>query len=470
MLDFDVVVVGNGAVGSFAAMSLARDLPNLKVALLGPAARPNAASAAAGAMANVYAEVEKAWDGDESWTERQVRIGCDARASWRNFFKQTSGNSLITAEDTLVFLKSQASAFERANFDAMMRAVDADGAGHLIPGESAPLEFAVDVEAVAVLSGEFGFDALGTLDHLTTVAESLGVALIDDSAVAVDADGDGVSLNLTSGDVLRCGRLVVAAGAQTHTLLHEFGILAMLQGVGSAISMNAAEPLGSLGSHVVRTVNRGGAQCGLHTVPLRDGAVYLGAGNYIVAPGPADHRIETIRYLFDQFEREILGPSAGYSLTGKFRLGMRPRSLDGFPMLGPIADCPNIYVATATNRVGYCWAPAIADTVVDWARGLSPFERHHSLDGFRPDRTPLPFAEMDAALEYFVESRIGAALEHSLIGPNGDQDAERRRELELLGQQLMSDVGVLGSAEDGHLVALNPDNWTALVGMSRQVC
>lgn len=470
MLDFDVVVVGNGAVGSFAAMSLARELPNLRVALVGQTTRPYAASAAAGAMANVYAEVEKSWDGDETWTERQVRVGCDARQSWREFFEQTGSGSLVTAEDTLVFLKSQPSTFERANFDAMMRVVDADNAGYLMSSGSAPIEFAVDVEAVAILKGEFGFDALGALDHLTKVAAASGVALINDSAVEIDMNSDVISLNLASGEVLLCGRLVVAAGAQTQTLLREFGILTMLQGVGSAISMNAAEPLHSLGDHVVRTVNRGGAQCGLHTVPLRGGGVYLGAGNYITAPGPADHRIETIRYLFDQFEREILGPSAGYSVTGQFRLGMRPRSLDGFPMFGPITDASNIYVATATNRVGFCWAPAISDTIVDWARGLSPFQRHHSLEGFPPDRTPIPFSETDAALEYFIESRIGAALEHSLIGSDPQQDAERRRELESLGRQLMSDVGALGEGEDGRRVALNPDNWTALADMSRQVC
>jgi glycine oxidase len=53
----DVVVVGNGVLGlSVAVETVARD-PALRVAVVGPRARPGAASVAAGAMLDCSAEV-----------------------------------------------------------------------------------------------------------------------------------------------------------------------------------------------------------------------------------------------------------------------------------------------------------------------------------------------------------------------------------------------------------------------------
>lgn len=465
----DVAVIGNGAIGTYTAMAISRELPSLSVALIGPTSRPRSASVAAGAMANVYAEVEKTWSDDSSWTDAQIRIGCKAREMWRSFFAETEATHLITAEDTYVFLKREASSFERANFEAMLHYVEADQAGHPVDGKAAPIALAVDVEMGVILEREFGFDSLGTLSHTTAVAVSQGVQVVDATVESVQILADGTELQLSTGQQFRCDRAVIAAGAQTGSLLGQFGLMQMLQGVGSAISMNASSVLDPISTHVIRTVNRGGAQCGLHTVPGQDGRAYLGAGNYITAPGPADHRIETIRYLFDQFEREILGLSAAYPVTGTFRLGMRPRSLDGYPMIGTLREAPRIFVATATNRVGYCWAPAMGEAAVNWLAADSPFQGVPELERFAPDRKPIPFGTRDEALTYFVESRIGAAMEHSLVADDvADLDA-RRAELHSLGQKLMDDVGLVPSESTGAM-AISPDNWTALAELSREVC
>ena len=468
MLDFDVVVVGNGAVGSFAAMALARKFSGQSIAVVGPAHRPGAASAAAGAMAAVYAELERCWAPDDSWNARQLALGLRSRQMWRQFFADTAAPHLVTAEDTLVFLAKQASAFERGNFETMLKYAEADSAGHTITEARSPIQLAGAIDAIALLPGEFGFDAGATLHHMASVLHNLGVATIDSHVAQITPEKGAVVLTLSSGEYLRCERVVVAAGAQTEDLLSDFGIMPMLQGVGSAIAINSAEVLRPLGNYVIRTVNRGGSNCGLHTVPLHGGSIYLGAGNYVSAPGPADHRVETIRWLFTQFEREILGRSAAYAVTGAFRIGMRPRSLDGYPMVGPLSGVPNVYVATATNRLGYCWAPSIAETVVSWMKGTSPFENVPELEGFPPDRDPLPFASLDAALEYFVESRLGAALEHGLLEAGDEGILERRGQLESLGRALMHDVGVIQLANETEPAALNPDNWSALADMRQQ--
>ena len=79
----------------------------------------------------------------------------------------------------------------------------------------------------------------------------------------------------------------------------------MLQGVGTAITINRSTEVEGFANHVIRTVNRGGAQCGIHVVPRSDGVIYLGAGNYVSRPGPAPHRLDTITYLLATLEKDL---------------------------------------------------------------------------------------------------------------------------------------------------------------------
>jgi hypothetical protein len=126
-------------------------------------------------------------------------------------------------------------------------------------------------------------------------------------------------------------------------------------------------------------------------------------------------------------------------------------------------------VATATNRVGYCWAPAMAEAAVNWLAADSPFRSVPELERFAPDRQPIPFGTRDDALTYFVESRIGAAMEHSLVADDAADLDARRAELHSLGQRLMDDVGLVPGESTGAM-AISPDNWTALAELSREVC
>ena len=57
--NFDLIVVGNGAIGCAVAFELQRRNSGLKIALVGPNSRQGSASAtAAGAMLNVFAELD----------------------------------------------------------------------------------------------------------------------------------------------------------------------------------------------------------------------------------------------------------------------------------------------------------------------------------------------------------------------------------------------------------------------------
>ena len=277
--------------------------------------------------------------------------------------------------------------------------------------------------------------------------------MINDDCLEIDTEKDFLFTKL--GVKLGFKNLVVAAGSQTSNLFLGEKLLPMLQGVGTAILIEPSANTSLLGKTVVRTVNRGGAQCGFHLVPRSDNGIYLGAGNYVTKPGNSHFRLDTIKYLLSIVEEELVNRDFVYSLTGDFVLGNRPRSVDGFPMFGPISTNDSIYVATGTNRAGLTWAPFIADEIINWFVNR---KQNDLIKEWAPDRSPISYGNKDAAINYYKNSRLSNALEHKLITP--EQTETKLEELENTAVELRSNISEKYSfSEDFNL---NPDSWGPL--------
>lgn len=454
-----VVIVGNGGVAMQAALTIKRKLLDATVIVVAPARRPGAASLAAGAMANVLAEVEVSFNGSNAATERATEIGLTARAMWRSFLHEHGREDVITASSTVVFLKKSSSPFEAANFQLMSDYVLGDRHGQFMTTqrltEISPM-IASNMQEAVEIEGEYAFDTRALFDLLDDVAATEGIVSLDDSGASIDLEND--ALVTTSGNRVRFDFLIVAAGSESASLTSSLFSQTMLQGVGSSYVIDPAAGLSGLSKHVVRTVNRGGAQCGIHTVPRVDGALYLGAGSYVAKPGPANHRIETLRYLFSTFEEEYVGNEVAYPLTARILLGYRPRSLDGFPLVGPFEAKGNVAMLSGMNRVGLTWAPYFAKMAAEWIAGNDGFS---NVADWAPDRSPIPFGTDAQALEYFVESRLAAALEHRLISNSPSEVEGRRLEIRAAGTELQKLAKAEVRMPDGYSLA--PDTWNALV-------
>ena len=230
----------------------------------------------------------------------------------------------------------------------------------------------------------------------------------------------------------------------------------MLQGVGTAIIIKSNNYLNRFKNNVLRTVNRGGAQCGLHIVPRSNNEFYIGAGNNITLPGPADHRIETVRYLMNSIEKDLLDQKLAYELTGRFLIGCRPKSIDSFPMIGSLSNNDNIFVATGTNRSGLTWAPAIAEQILCWARNKPILDL---FDGWKPDRNPISYGSKDEAIDYFINSRSSAAIEHHLIPNKDSKIIEKNDELLKKSNQLLT---IINQKQHNNNIIFHPDHWNIL--------
>jgi len=453
---YDFAVVGNGAIGTFTAIKLKQSFPEMSVALIGNAHHADSASIAAGAMIAVYAEMEECSAEQIDTQRRYLKIGKDSSAGWLDFLSKSGGLEAITAKDTLVFLKTDHSKFELANFNTVKKALDQDGRG-VKPANLAWLEERQNIQEVFRIDGEFAVCPIALFKHFTKLMKDLGVQVIPDDVSDLNLDANIITLE-NSDIKIEFSKLVVAAGAQTGNILKGDPILPMLQGVGTAITIDNNADTEGFSNHVVRTVNRGGAQCGIHVVPRSDGTIYLGAGNYVSRPGPAAHRLDTVSYLLSTLERDLLNRTVVYKFTGDFLIGMRPRSIDGFPIIGAMSVFENVFVATGTNRLGLTWAPRIADQVVAWAN-------ESKLDaeflGWEPNRFPLTYGTVENAINYYVESRISNACEHGLSGSTLHELNEMNIHFTKVAESLLTNIqNKFPKYRD---IVLHPDNWAALL-------
>ena len=463
-----ISIVGNGSIGTLTAIKLAKEFPKAEITLIGDSDRNWAASTAAGAMANVYAEMEFSSGYMLETNRKYLEMGKRGSRAWLDFLNLTEGMYSVTSPDTYVYLKKSHSGFEAQNYGVVCDTAQDDGVlTKLTAGEiesNFPSHAKNTILDAIRIKGEFTFSTLNLFFHLDSLLKKTNVKIVSGKVSSVNLAENTISLTASSEPKIKYDFVILCAGARTSQLLPANTIMPVFQGVGVALLLDEVKDLemNKLRKGVFRSVNRGGAQCGIHLVPREDGKFYLGAGNYVSKVEDPKIRFDTIRYLLDTLSEDLIGKNLRYELTGSIKLGLRPRALDGFPMIGPISSHQNAFVATATNRAGLTWAPFISAQIASWISGMP---QDSLISDWLPDRKPIPFGTLEDGISYFTESRISNALEHGLIS-NSDSELElKRNEFKSVAHKLATEVSL--QVEIGEEYTVNPDNWAAICSMDK---
>lgn len=415
---FDVVVVGNGVLGSATALALADRDPSLRVALVGDPERRGAASAAAGAMNGDLGEVTRAGRASP-FGRAKIALAAEASRRWPAFRARLERGAppfLASAAGTFVVETARAGGAEAANFDAIVaeasargarwERVDASGGG--APGPSSPAGSLADFRRALFLPDEGAVDAARLLAALDAALDGASVVRVAGLASGLLVHGSRArGVRLAIGDELAAPRVVLAAGARTQALVDGLPELAramprIVAGVGVSLLASVDGPL----DHVVRTPN-GALATGLHAVPRGARDVYVGASNELALLAADDAPPEVARHLFAAVTEDLL-PLLGASRPRGERVGNRPVSVDGYPLLGA-TSVEGLFVATGTYRDGLHLAPLVAADLAARVLGAAPEVSHP----FAPERAPLAWAGRDEAIAEGVEQltwRLGRGL------------------------------------------------------------
>ncbi|WP_212826933.1 NAD(P)/FAD-dependent oxidoreductase [Polymorphospora rubra] len=420
----DVVVVGNGVIGTSIAYELARRSPETSIVVLGPRHRSGAASMAAGAMLNTFGEITKyTLMSPASQAKFQLcRDALDRWPSWLELLKQESGVADVDkslSSGTTVLLNAKSGHLDDENYAALLAALAKFDEPHeeIAPGDIPgldPLAEARPLRAVH-LPREGAIDARAVLSALETAATRHGVRFVDGEAAGFDVDSGTVrGVRLVDGTTLSAGTVLLAAGSFSGPLtgvFEEGSVPAMFAGKGIAVQTQRRAGAGF--QHVVRTPNRSGS-CGLHAIPLGDGVEYLGATNLLFSEPAHTPDIGMSEFLV-QVAREQLDHRLFYSDVISWLVGNRPVAIDGFPLIGR-TSIDGLLITTGTYRDGFHCSPVLAQLVVDDLLGVGSLA--DALPHFKPERRPIESMTVEEAVKEFAFHGVSASIEAGLRLPS----------------------------------------------------
>jgi glycine oxidase len=209
---------------------------------------------------------------------------------------------------------------------------------------------------------------------LVAGCQGLGVRLRPGCPVYGLERHDGrVSAARTGVGPLAAGQFLVAAGAWTDGLLEPLGWRTGIRPVrGQVVLLNGGVPL-------FRRILQQGKR---YLVPRPDGRVLVGS-----TEEDAGFSKQTTAWAVEdllEFAVEMVSALAEAHVE-RCWAGLRPGSPDGLPLLGPVPEVENLYVAAGHFRSGIQLSPATARVLTELVLGR---ELTVPLEPFRLDRKP----------------------------------------------------------------------------------
>ncbi|MBH1937255.1 FAD-dependent oxidoreductase [Streptomyces sp. AV19] len=418
----DAVVVGNGVLGLSIAYEVAVRAPGARTVVVGRAARPGAATVAAGAMLNCFGDVT-ALTGAHPASETRfalARAALDAWPRWLDRLEaEADGTPVPRVKGTFVVLGAQATSCVTENYEAVLAAAAKYGERHreIDPQEIdglAPLPQERPLRALH-LEREGAVDARAVLALLETATARRGVEPVDDEVTGlVVSGGRAVGVRLASGGTVAAGSVVLAAGAATQRLVDQLPpgmVQPVLYGSGSAVETLRTDGPGF--REVVRTPVQSEA-CGLHIVPLGGSREYIGATNSVRFDEPRGPFVGQVEFLLRR-AREQFDERVSYSAAQRWHYGFRPITLDTFPLLGQ-SPLPGLLFATGTYRDGFHGSPVIAEHLARLltepaSYGPGPYSV------FEPGRAPIETMTVPEAVELYAAEMVATSVEFGLRLP-----------------------------------------------------
>jgi glycine oxidase len=416
---FDIVIIGNGAIGMTLALALADASSSTQIAVVGPPHRFGCASLAAGAMINVWAEIEYGCMEEPALAAKLVmaRRSLDLWDAHADSLSRRSNQPITVHWGTHVFASSRSTVAEERSFDYLQRILERESVPHHNVAVNELTFLGADratrpMRSLCVPDGRVNSHAV--MEALECILDQLPTCHIVPGSVReirIGPDGDKI-LELDEGESLFTQTIVLANGAFAQRLIDPIPELKhtvprLLFGGGTALDVHFQSPLsmpaglGGLNA-VVRTMDRG-AGCGMHLIPAGHGSYYFGSTNSILLRPEEDalsvNGIQSLlQGLTSEFHQSFL--RAAFSIR---KTGFRPVSIDTFPLLGE-SDVDGVWFCNGTKRDGFTCAPFLAAEMTKAMAG-----RAHDLPKmFRPSRPLISYRDRESATNVAVEASMGS--------------------------------------------------------------
>ena len=378
----DAVVLGGGVVGLAVARELARG--GAEVVLIERGAAGAESSWAAAGMLAPQVEADCA---DEFF--RLAAASRDAYPAFARALEEESGVSIELDRTGTLYLAFTAEDEEECERRFQWQA----RAGLEVERLTAREVRALEPQVSARVRSALRFPLDGQVENRRLVTALLkacaraGVRVLTQTeAFAIKVETGGATVVETSRGAIRASSVVVACGAWSSSLRLEVsparggGVQAAatarprIEPVRGQMLCFAPGPQSPLVRHVVYSP-RG------YLVPRRDGRLLAGTTTERV--GFDKSLTDDGRAAIEAHAQEI-APASSALVVSDAWAGLRPRGADDWPVLGALADVPNLFYATGHYRNGILLAPLTGALVA--AMILRDGATHPLLEAFTPER------------------------------------------------------------------------------------
>ena len=427
MTSADLLVIGDGVVALSIALESVRRGSRARVMVFGGGPTRPSASAASGAMLGVFGEVAAPIANTEPG-RKKLALALQARDLWPDWIDLL--NDGVPASEraeialgTEIIANTKSGAMEDRAFSSIRASLNAHHEPHEDLTDEDDDRF--DVPAYGRPTRRLFLPREGSVQSdrvLSLLRKQLArrTVAMKEAPSVISRRSDGFHVT-AGGEEHVAPAMVLAAGAWTTEVLeHLPDVASRCPRVFSATGCSITLATDKVFPHAIRTPNRA-FSCGLHLLP-RNGAVYVGATNNIFWSPQTRALASDVSFLL-QCATEQLSQRLQSAFVDAIRVGNRPVSLDGFPLLGP-TSVPGLFVATGTYRDGFHLSPLIARSMA------SATIDGHSCDidtAFLPERLPIQPLDRETATDIGVEYFVATAYERSIVVPQlGDWERRYR--------------------------------------------
>jgi len=427
-MSYDVIVVGNGSIGSAITHAINELDSNLNIAIVGDPTRKGAASVAAGAMLGAYGEVTAAGLKSEAGRAK-IQEGIDAGKAWDSWIesineKATSENAISKRKGTYIILNSAGGEQDTDNYYAILDTLKKNNEDHEeidareIEGLNAwPMKRALRAINIPNESSMESDRLLSAYDDIFERAAN--ITFIGDHVTGLKVTGDKISgIETAENGLLEADSVVIAAGVGTQNILNTLPEVArriprIFPGGGTSLLVNPEWVYGTetaaVVPHVVRTPNRSFA-CGLHMIPRGDKNVYIGGTNYLSFEPWYEPNMSDQQFLVE-CATEQLNQDFVWSKIIKTQVGNRPVSADGFPLVGK-TSVKGLSIVSGTFRDGLHMSPVFAQQI---AREIVLDEACVN-ELFQPERELIQAFTREEWISEVCKNVDAALWEHAAVG------------------------------------------------------
>ena len=361
---YDVAVLGGGIVGVSAALRCIQ--AGAKVALIDAGLDGKASAAGAGIVSPVGLggnEASPEWSrlvaSAISHYARILGLLGDAGMTDVGFGKVGEIVLATREQDVprLGELFDRLEAFAAAGIElGEVRRVDGEALGKAWPEFRRDLQ-GIYIENIARMDGRRMCAAIGKL------AEMKGVSVIAGKGDIRLNDDRSISLTLDQAP-LKADKVILATGSWSQPLLEQLGVAMSVQPVrGQIVHLQLADKSTDR-RPVINTFE------GHYFLGFPDGRVVVGGTHEPEAGFEVRVTAGGVHSVLDKTLRIAPGLGAGTLL--ETRVGLRPRSRDGYPIVGRPRSTTNAVVATGLGAWGLTLGPMIGEIAAEQALELTP--------------------------------------------------------------------------------------------------